>query len=167
MASRGMVLAIKPENDTILMMYSGHDAYHPGDSGVDLFFPEDVNIPPKTTVVIDFKIQCEASERDSDETDNLSYISYYLYARSSISRTPLRMANSVGIIDAGYRGNIKVAIDNIRDQSYSVEKGQRLFQICAPDLGPIDVELVDELSPSSRGSNGFGSTGGTGIIVDT
>ena len=158
------MLAMKPENDTILMMYMEHGSYHSGDSGLDLFFPEDVNIPPKTTVTIDFKIQCEANERDDDDP---LYISYYLYPRSSISKTPLRMANSVGIIDAGYRGNIRVAVDNIRNESYTVKQGQRLFQICAPDLGPIVLEFVDELSPSSRGSNGFGSTGGTGIIVET
>ena len=170
-----MILCLKPDNDNVMMMYIDHDTYHSGDSGLDLFFPEDINIPPKETVTIDLKIQCEGlkdvSDHDSDsetesETDLLN-ISYYLYPRSSISRTPLRMANSVGIIDAGYRGNLKVAVDNISDKGYTVSKGQRLFQICAPDLGPISLELVDRLSTSSRGSRGFGSTGGTGVSVQT
>ena len=175
MSYPGMLLQLKPENDNIMMMYVDHATYHSGDSGLDLFFPEDINIPPKETVIIDLQIQCEGlkdisdydSDPDSESEPDLRDISYYLYPRSSISKTPLRMANSVGIIDAGYRGNIKVAVDNISDKGYTVSKGQRLFQICAPDLGPIDLELVEELSASSRGQSGFGSTGGTGVSVQT
>ena len=58
--SEGMILCIKPENDTVMMMYVEHDTYHTGDSGLDLFFPEDINISPKETVTIDLQIQCEA-----------------------------------------------------------------------------------------------------------
>ena len=47
-------------------------------------------------------------------------VSYYLYPRSSIIKTPLRMSNSVGIIDAGYRGNIIGCVDNIGDIPYTV-----------------------------------------------
>ena len=68
------------------------------------------------------------------------------------------MANSVGIIDAGYRGNIMVAVDNISDEVYVIEKGQRLFQICSPVLANITFELVNSLSETSRGEGGFGST---------
>ena len=177
MSYPGMMLHLKPENDNVLMMYIDHNTYHSGDSGLDLFFPEDINILPKETVTIDLQIQCEGlkdvsdpvsdSDSDSETESDVRNISYYLYPRSSISKTPLRMANSVGIIDAGYRGNIKVAVDNISDKGYTVSKGQRLFQICAPDLGPIDLKLADELSTSSRGPCGFGSTGGTGMSVQT
>ena len=55
---------------------------------------------------------------------------YYLYPRSSISKTPLRLCNSVGIIDAGYRGNIMAFVDNI-DEDYDL--GTRLFQLCDPN----------------------------------
>ena len=84
---------------------------------------------------------------------------YYLMPRSSISKTPLRMSNSIGLIDGGYRGEIMASCDNIKDYTYKVEKGQRLFQIVSPDLSPIDYSLVDTLTDTTRGKGGFGSTG--------
>ena len=84
---------------------------------------------------------------------------YLLMPRSSISKTPLRLSNAIGLIDAGYRGEIMAAVDNIKKESYEVEKGQRLFQLVSMDGGPIYFELVDNLSTSKRGEGGFGSTG--------
>ena len=85
---------------------------------------------------------------------------YYLYPRSSIGKTGLRLANSVGIIDSGYRGELTVFVDNVYDSDFQIETGVRLFQICTPDLSPLSsVELVDELDETSRGAGGFGSTG--------
>ena len=49
--------------------------------------------------------------------------------------------------------------DNIKKDSYTVEKGQRLFQIVACDCSPITYDLTDHLSETSRGTGGFGSTG--------
>ena len=85
---------------------------------------------------------------------------YLLMARSSISKTPLRLSNSVGLIDAGYRGEIMAAVDNIKDFSFSLEKGQRLFQLVSMNGDAIHFELVDTLSKTSRGEGGFGSTVG-------
>ena len=89
-------------------------------------------------------------------------VGYFLYPRSSTgTKTPLRLANSVGVIDAGYRGNYIAAFDNIRSAGFKVEKGQKLVQICAPNITyPLRVEIVSELDESTvRGSGGFGSTG--------
>ena len=69
------------------------------------------------------------------------------------------MANSVGIIDAGYRGPIMAAVDNTSDEPYIVKPSQRLFQICSPTLSTISFELTNQLSETERGSGGFGSTG--------
>ena len=149
-----MRLYLRPLDDTIKMFYKNHTHYKVGDSGLDLFFPDQVEIDPHTTKLIDLKIQCEAMHDNEDKN-----VSYYLYPRSSISKTSLRMANSVGIIDAGYRGNIMVALDNISDKPVIVEQGQRLFQICGPTLESIEMKVVSELSNSERGNNGFGSTG--------
>ena len=89
---------------------------------------------------------------------------YYMYPRSSMgSKTKLRLANSVGIIDSGYRGNLKAVFDNINhDQSHECEAGTRLLQICSGSLDPFIVKLVDnesELGVTKRGECGFGSTG--------
>ena len=94
-------------------------------------------------------------------------IPLYSVHRSSIAKTPLRLSNNVGIIDSGYRGNLGAFVDNIHrskgcDTSWTVEKHTRLFQICGPNLEPIEVEIVDsenDLGKTSRGTGGFGSTG--------
>ena len=84
---------------------------------------------------------------------------YLLIPRSSISKTPLRLSNSIGLIDGGYRGELIAYCDNISNDPYKVLKGQRLFQILAIDGVPLEIEMVSELSESIRGSSGFGSTG--------
>ena len=152
-----MKLILRTLTDELFLKYQNHTHYKHGDSGLDLFFPEDVTIDPKTLGnMIDLKIQCEAL---NSEDKNLSY---YLYPRSSISKTPLRMSNSVGIIDAGYRGNIMVALDNHSEDSYTIQKGTRLFQICSPILEEIELQVLSQsqnLSETERGNGGFGSTG--------
>ena len=50
-------------------------------------------------------------------------------------------------------------VDNISKEAYNIQKGDRLFQICGRYLEPIYLTLVEELSDSERGNNGFGSTG--------
>jgi dUTP pyrophosphatase len=108
-------------------------------------------------------------------TDPPSACGFYLYPRSSISKTRMRLANSVGIIDAGYRGDLIAAVDSIgvfgstdiwqiwKETLSPIKKYDRYFQVCAPDLSPFLVHIVDteqDLSPpTTRGQGGFGSTG--------
>ena len=134
--------------------YINHSNYHEGDAGLDVFTLEDVFVPAKTMVKVDTGIACEAL--NDDKTSGLSF---YMYPRSSIIKTPLRLANSVGIIDRDYRGNLMGCFDNITEKDYTIKKGTRLLQICAPNLEPITFELVEKLSETSRGTGGFGSTG--------
>ena len=93
-----------------------------------------------------------------------------MYPRSSLSKTQLRLANSVGIIDAGYRGHlmgmfdvVNIDPDDDKDADYFGKKFDRYLQICAPGLVPIVVEIVntkEELGEETeRGDGGFGSTG--------
>jgi len=144
-----MKLKIKPFNKDIHKMYKNHNHFHPGDSGLDIYIIENQIINPGETIRLKLGISCE----------NLDAKSYFLMPRSSISKTPLRLANSVGLIDAGYRGEIMAAVDNIKDFAYEVEIGQRLFQIVAMDGSAIHFELGDHLSETTRGIDGFGSTG--------
>ena len=144
-----MNLKIKPLSDDIYSMYNNHSHFHQGDAGLDLFITKDQAIEPGSTARIHLGISCE----------NMDSKPYLLMARSSISKTPLRLSNSVGLIDAGYRGEIIAAVDNIKDFSFSVEKGQRLFQLVSMNGDAIHFELVDTLSNTSRGEGGFGSTG--------
>ena len=144
-----MNLKIKPVNEVVRKMYENHNHFHQGDSGLDLYIIENQIINPKETVRIKLGISIE----------NLDGISYFLMPRSSISKTPLRLANAVGLIDAGYRGEIMAAVDNIKDISYKVEMGQRLFQIVAMDGSSIQFDISYNSSDSARGKGGFGSTG--------
>ena len=144
-----MKLRLKPSSEVIRLMYENHGHFHEGDAGLDLFIIEKQVIKPGETSRIKLGISCE----------NMDQKPYLLMPRSSISKTPLRLCNSIGLIDAGYRGEIMAAVDNIKRKSYEVEKGQRLFQLVSMDGGPIYFELVDVLSSSKRGEGGFGSTG--------
>ena len=87
---------------------------------------------------------------------------FYLYPRSSLYKSDLRLTNSVGIIDAGYRGHLAGVFDSVKPNT-SISQYSRLLQICSPDLSPItDIQLVDtleELGETIRGGQGFGSTG--------
>ena len=156
-----MKLLLKPLNDEVKTMY--HDDAQDdanirreerGDAGLDLYCPDDLLIEPNDTKFINLRIQCEALSDNNDRN-----ISYYLHCRSSISKTPLRLANNVGIIDSGYRGNIIGALDNLSGENFKAHAGTRLLQICMRDLAPFEVILVDTLDSTSRGTGGFGSTG--------
>ena len=147
------------------------------DAGFDLFLPEyedpieidkwgeTVRIFEKgleTNLVnkVDFKLKCSAQMYC--DTGKIFKTGYYMYPRSSLSKTKLRLANSVGIIDSGYRGNL-IGMFDLIDVDYYAKVNDRLVQICAPGLLPIYVEIVNfenELgSETERGSGGFGSTG--------
>ena len=144
-----MKLNIKPLNANAMHFYQNHGHFHDGDAGIDLFVIEEQTIESGETTLIHLGIACE----------NMENKPYLLMPRSSIAKTPLRLCNSIGLIDAGYRGEIMAAVDNIKLEPYTVEERQRLFQLVAMDGSPIQLQLVDELTETLRGAGGFGSTG--------
>ena len=162
---------------------AGFDLFAPGNQGEALnhygndlpfFGPgrEDRNPVNK----LDFMVSCSAQMvTDGGKCFNTGY---YMYPRSSLSKTRLRLANSVGIIDSGYRGhltgmfdvvNIDSNINNNFNNYHNSEadfwgrKFDRYVQICAPGLVPILVQVVDTMEElggeTARGGGGFGSTG--------
>lgn len=141
---------IKPfdnnNSSKIIELYQNHSTFHDGDCGYDLFALEELTVHPGETAKIYFGISCESS------------YGFMLVPRSSISKTPLRMANSIGIIDAGYRGEIIAVVDNIKNEPYTIKEGERLFQLVAPSMLSIKATLVTTLTESTRGKGGFGST---------
>jgi len=86
---------------------------------------------------------------------------YMIFPRSSMgARTPLRLGNSIGLVDKDYRGNLKLCLDNLSDKPFTVEQGTRLVQLVRFGGEPFTgFELVDDLDETSRGTSGFGSTG--------
>jgi dUTP pyrophosphatase len=132
-------------------------------AGFDLFLPEDYRFSKNLVNKANFNVKCSAKIMNISDDNLTSYFTgYYMYPRSSLSKTALRLANSVGIIDAGYRGPLIGMFDCLTD-TYDVLEFTRLLQICAPNLMPIFVRVIDtveELGPeTSRGEGGFGSTG--------
>ena len=158
---------------------AGFDLFAPGNEGDELnvygdslrfFAPGRPNTSPVNKV--DFKVCCSAQMfTDSGKT---YHTGYYMYPRSSLSKTQLRLANATGIIDAGYRGHLMGMFDVVNTipnetsndtifADYMGKKYDRYLQICAPNLAPILVQLVntkEELGEKTiRGDGGFGSTG--------
>jgi len=157
----------------IIELYETHIKKHNEDffkgehsnSGFDLFVLGDVGFNDfMKNVYVNFGVKCEMFYHDktADNTwgSNPS-CGFYLYPRSSISKMPLIMSNHVGIIDAGYRGNIIGAFRCVQNEPFVLEKTTRITQICHPSLCPIYVKIVSEkeLTTTERGSGGFGSTG--------
>ena len=131
------------------------------DSGFDIFVPDEFAFFNNTVSKVDFNIKCEMIRNNEPSA-------FYVYPRSSISKTNLRLANNVGIIDSGYRGFIQGAFDvvNTEEEYIKCNRFQRLLQICSPTLKPFKVVLVENdlmLSQTERGTGGFGSTGSSGI----
>jgi len=142
------------------------------DSGFDLVCPTSKKIFKGNTTLYDLNVSC-ALYHITSGSGRLSFpvhakcisvqkrpCAFYLYPRSSISKTGLRLANSVGIIDSGYRGHLLAALDCYQKDE-EITKGMRLVQLCTPDLQPISkVRIVEEhIGETERGSGGFGSTG--------
>jgi dUTP pyrophosphatase len=138
------------------------------DAGFDLFVPNRETIPINYMgykVNMEVKCSMEFIQEYSDSEIKSMPVGYYLYPRSSTgSKTNLRLSNSVGVIDAGYRGNIIALFDNINNrEDVVVNESDRLVQICAPNITypiyPIIVNNVENLGITLRGEGGFGSTG--------
>lgn len=142
-----MKLYIQTSNPTLDVYYKSIPKS--SDSGFDLITPFDITIPAKALAFkIDHRIRCEADR------------GYLLFPRSSMgAKTPLRLSNSIGLIDKDYRGNIIAIVDNLSESSFFIPKGTRLVQIVAFNGEPIIAEVVNHLTDTSRGSGGFGSTG--------
>jgi dUTP pyrophosphatase len=80
-----------------------------------------------------------------------------IFPRSSVTNTHLLMANSVGVLDAGYRGELKLRFRKHGSDDYQI--GDRIGQIMVLPFPQINFEETDELSATERGAGGFGSSG--------
>jgi dUTP pyrophosphatase len=124
-------------------------------AGFDLFCPCELSLACNK---IEVNTQVTGAMYDSQDYP----CAYYLYPRSSISKTDLQLANSVGIIDNSYRGPLIGKFNNLAPKDGIIEKYSRLLQVCSPTLGSIRVVIMnslDELEITDRGDSGFGSTG--------
>ncbi len=84
----------------------------------------------------------------------------FLFARSGLaSREGICLANSVGVIDSDYRGEVCVALRNLSPRPYTVQPGERIAQMAFLPVEHAAVQVTQVLSDTARGGGGFGSTG--------
>ncbi|MBQ8859097.1 MAG: dUTP diphosphatase [Clostridia bacterium] len=121
-------------------------------AGADLYAlpEEDTVIEPGETKLIHTGIAVEIPE---------GYMGL-IFARSGLAtKRGLAPANKVGVIDADYRGEIMVALYNQSGEAQTVAAGERIAQLVITPFLAVNFEECDELSDTTRGTGGFGSTG--------
>jgi dUTP pyrophosphatase len=154
------ILYIQCEKEHYNKYYESKHVNHSTDSGFDLFCPEDIRIPGNSIPMyyeenkINLGVKCKLVNSSGES------IGYDLRPRSSMgSKTPLRLSNSIGTVDAGYRGELIACVDNYKSVYYKISEGDRLIQIVAFDGQPIECRYTTSLDITDRGEGGFGSTG--------
>lgn len=123
-----------------------------GAAGFDLFCNNDEAIVAKPNEVVTISTGLKVQIPDG----------YFgaIYPRSSTGiKLRFKLANSTGIIDSDYRGEIKLFMVNESDKDHIIYKGDRLVQMVIQPYLRVDIQVVDELDDTIRGEGGIGSTG--------
>ncbi len=127
------------------------EAAHPGDAGLDLRAAEPAKVAPGERAMIPTGLAVAIPD---------GHAGLVLPRSGLASKQGLTLANAPGLIDAGYRGEVIVAVVNLdRDQAVTIEAGDRIAQLVVVVLPEVTPALVDELPGSHRGEGGFGSSG--------
>lgn len=121
---------------------------HLGDAGFDLYAIETVTIPVSGRVLIGTGIAIEIP---------LGYVGL-IWDKSGLAMNH-GLKNLGGVIDAGYRGEIKAGVVNLSDEDYTITAGHKIAQMLIQKVERAEIKEVAELSDSTRGLGGFGSTG--------
>lgn len=109
-----------------------------------------VTVPARSSAVINTGIACAIPEGYAG----------FVYARSGLAcKQGIKPRNCVGVVDADYRGEIKVCLYNDSNTDYVVNHGERVAQLVIAPVSMTNVEECDELPETERGDGGFGSTG--------
>lgn len=143
-----MKVRIKKLNDNAVMPSKAHAA----DAGFDLYCTSKEIDWTKRQIVCHTGLAFEIPE---------GYVGL-IFPRSSVSNKPLMMANSVGVVDSCYRGEVttKFNITDTRQSAFAhYQEGDRIAQMIIIPYPEIEFEETDSLSDSDRGTGGYGSTG--------
>lgn len=123
----------------------------PGDAGLDLTAREGAFIKPGETVMVPTGVSVEIPE---------DYVGLCFPRSGLASKRGINLANCVGVIDSGYRGEIMAPLHNISQwHGQMVERGERVCQLVVVPFATCECVQVEELSSTDRGDGGFGSTG--------
>ena len=121
-----------------------------GDAAFDISSIEDVVIKPNSKHLTKTGIAIEIED---------GYCGLVLPRSGNAVNHGITIINTPGLIDSNYRGEIKVGLLNTSDKEFSVLKGDRIAQLLIVPVVAVEVDVVDALSESNRGSKGFGSSG--------
>ena len=140
------VLVVRIDADLPLPSYA-----HPGDAGLDLLATVDVEVAPAERVLVPTGLAIALPD---------GYAAF-IHPRSGLAiREGLTVANAPGTVDAGYRGEIKVALVNLdAERTVAVRRGDRIAQLVVQRVERVVFHEVDRLPGSARAAGGFGSTG--------
>jgi len=123
---------------------------HPGDAGVDLRCAEDVQLGPRDRALVPTGITVAIPA---------GYAGLVAPRSGLAARLGLGVVNAPGVVDAGYRGEIKVILVNHGSEPISLQRGERIAQLLVVPVVAVEFVEMAELPPSARGAGGFGSTG--------
>jgi len=125
---------------------------HPGeDLGYDIYAAQAVTIPPKGHAIVSTGIAIECTSPSGEKMGAL--------LRDKSSMAARRLVLTGGVIDAGYRGEIRVLMENLSDAPTEIHAGEKIANLVPYPVLTAEVEVVDDLADSSRKAGGFGSTG--------
>ena len=122
-----------------------------GDAGLDLVAAEAVTLQPGERTAVPTGLAVAIPEGYAG----------FVHARSGRSlKEGLALANAPGLIDAGYRGELKVIVVNLdRSSPIDIARGDKIAQLVVQRVERVELAPVDDLPESTRGEGGFGSTG--------
>jgi len=120
---------------------------HKGDAGLDIFSTIDCVLQKREVKAIPTGIKVAIPE---------GYVGL-IWDKSGVSLEGVhRLA---GVVDSGYRGEVKIVMANLSDEPFSIEKGMKIAQLLIQPVIEVEVIEVEDLEATPRGENGFGSTG--------
>lgn len=123
---------------------------HADDAGLDLVAAEAVTLAPGGRALVPTGIALAIPR---------GYAGFVLPRSGLALRRGVTVLNAPGLIDAGYRGEVKVLLVNHDAAPVRFERGERIAQLVVQRVEPAELREVDDLPPSERGPGGFGSTG--------
>lgn len=123
---------------------------HAGDAGLDLVAAATVTLAPGARALVSTGLAVAIPP---------GYAGFVLPRSGVALRRGVTVLNAPGLIDAGYRGEIKVLLVNHDPAPVTLERGERIAQLVVQSVERAELTEVRELPPSERGGGGFGSTG--------
>ena len=124
-----------------------------GSAGLDLcaFIDTPLTILPSQRVLISTGVAISLPSND---------LAAFIFARSGLSsKKGLTLANGVGVVDSDYRGEIKVAMINLSNETHTIQNGERIAQMVVMPVCAVNLLQVNELDDTARGVGGFGHSG--------